>query len=62
MPIITEYAKVEAGVVVNMIVADQAHVDTRDDGPWILTPYDGSTGKVGLGYTYDGTNFEAPVV
>jgi len=59
---ITEYAKVAAGVVTSMIIADQTHVDARSDGPWILTPYDGSTGKVGIGYTYDGTTFAAPVV
>lgn len=56
----TEYAKVVDGVVVNVIVADALHIATRADGPWILTPYNGSTGKVGMGCTYDGANFAAP--
>lgn len=55
-----EYAKVVDSLVVNVIVADQEHIDTRDDGPWVLTPYDGTTGKVGIGYSYDGINFTAP--
>ena len=58
----TEYAKVVSGIVVSVIVADQAHVDVRNDGPWILTPYDGSTGKVGIGYTHDGSTFAEPVI
>lgn len=57
-----EYAKVEDGVVVQVIVAEQPHIDIRDDGPWILTPYDGEVGKVSIGYIYNNQTeeFAAP--
>jgi hypothetical protein len=57
----TEFAKVESGIVVNVIVADQSHVDTRDDGPWVLTPYDGNSGAVGVGYKSSGSLFISPI-
>lgn len=51
-----EYAKVEAGVVTMVIVAEQDHIDTRSDGPWVLTP-----AKVGIGYKGEGALFLAPL-
>lgn len=61
MPTITEYAKVEGGVVTSIIVAGQSAIDAREDGPWTLTPYNGSTGKVGIGYQCDGGLFLASI-
>ena len=61
MPTISEYAKVEAGVVTSAIVADSEHIASRSDGPWVLTPYDGSIGKVGIGYKSSGSMFLAPL-
>jgi hypothetical protein len=56
----TTYAIIEAGVVVNMVVWD-GNTET-----W--QPPDGSTAEllpdgspISIGYTFDGTNFAAPV-
>ena len=48
------YAKTESGVVTEVIVAEQAHVDTLS-GTWVQTSYNGSIRKnyAGKGYTYD---------
>ena len=57
------YAKTESGVVTEVIVAEQAHVDTLS-GTWVQTSYNGSIRKnyAGIGYTYDSTKdaFIAP--
>lgn len=48
----TEYAKLdENGVVLQVIVADSLFVATLT-GTWVLTPYNGTTGKVGVGNLY----------
>jgi len=49
------YAQVIAGIVVNVIVADADFVATQTDKTYVEY-----TGSVGIGFTYDGTNFIAP--
>ena len=48
------FAKIESGVVTEVIVAEQAHIDTLS-GTWVQTSYNGSIRKnfAGKGYTYD---------
>ena len=57
------FAKIESGVVTEVIVAEQAHIDTLS-GTWVQTSYNGSIRKnyAGIGYTYDSTKdaFIAP--
>ena len=57
------YAKTESGVVTEVIVAEQAHIDTLS-GTWVQTSYNGSIRKnyAGIGYAYDSTKdaFIAP--
>lgn len=60
------YAKVENGVVTNVLVAEQAFVDTQA-GTWVQTSYNTHGGQhtfggtplrknyAGIGYTYDST-------
>lgn len=47
-----KFLKVEAGIVSKVIVADQAHIDGRDDGPWISAP-----DRVGVGFKASGELF-----
>jgi hypothetical protein len=49
------YAQIVNGVVVNVIVADADFVATQTDKTYVEY-----TGSVGIGFTYDGTNFIAP--
>lgn len=56
MPITTEYAQVTSGLVTWVIVADAAHIATRADGTWILTP-----SHVENGYSYLNGIFAAPL-
>ena len=57
------FAKIESGVVAEVIVAEQAHIDTLS-GTWVQTSYNGSIRKnyAGKGYTYDSSKdaFIAP--
>ena len=57
------FAKIESGVVTEVIVAEQAHIDTLS-GTWVQTSYNGSIRKnyAGIGYAYDSTKdaFIAP--
>ena len=48
------YAKIESDIVTEVIVAEQAHVDTLS-GTWVKTSYNESIRKnyAGIGYTYD---------
>ena len=48
------YAKIESDIVTEVIVAEQAHVDTLG-GTWVKTSYNESIRKnyAGIGYTYD---------
>ena len=48
------FAKIESGVVTEVIVAEQAHIDTLS-GTWVQTSYNASIRKnfAGKGYTYD---------
>lgn len=50
------FAKIESGVVTEVIVAEQSHIDTLS-GNWVQTSYNGSIRKnfAGKGYTYDST-------
>jgi len=50
----SHFAKIESGVVTEVIVAEQAHVDTLS-GTWVQTSYNGSIRKnyAGKGYAYD---------
>jgi len=60
---VAHFAKIESGVVTEVIVAEQAHIDTLS-GTWVQTSYNGSIRKnyAGIGYTYDSTKdaFIAP--
>ena len=51
------YAKVESGVVTEVIVAEQEHIDTLS-GTWIQTSYNSNFRKrfAGKGYTYSSTD------
>ena len=57
------FAKIESNIVTEVIVAEQAHVDTLS-GTWVQTSYNGSIRKnyAGIGYAYDSTKdaFIAP--
>lgn len=48
------FAKIESGVVTEVIVAEQEHIDTLS-GTWVQTSYNASIRKnyAGIGYTYD---------
>ena len=48
------FAKIESNIVTEVIVAEQAHVDTLS-GTWVKTSYNESIRKnyAGIGYTYD---------
>jgi hypothetical protein len=48
------YAKIESDIVTEVIVAEQAHVDTLS-GTWVKTSYNSSIRKnyASIGYTYD---------
>ena len=50
------YAKVESGIVTEVIVAEQDFIDTLD-GTWVQTSYNGNIRKnyAGIGMTYDST-------
>ena len=62
----THYAKIEDGVVTNVIVAEQDFIDTQE-GTWVQTSYNTRSGVhlnsktplrknyAGIGYTYDST-------
>lgn len=53
-----EYAKVVAGVVTQVIVADGSFIAALpDSADWVLTPI-----KVGAGFTYADSIFTAPEV
>jgi len=49
------YAQIINGIVVNVIVADADFVATQTDKTYVEY-----TGSVGIGFTYDGTNFIPP--
>jgi hypothetical protein len=63
---LTHYAKIEDGVVTNVIVAEQDFIDTQE-GTWVQTSYNTRSGVhlngktplrknyAGIGYTYDST-------
>lgn len=57
------FAKIESGVVTEVIVAEQAHIDTLSS-TWVQTSYSASIRKnyAGIGYTYDSSKdaFIAP--
>jgi hypothetical protein len=57
------FAKIESNIVTEVIVAEQAHIDTLS-GTWVQTSYNASIRKnyAGIGYTYDPTKdaFIAP--
>lgn len=50
------YAKVESGVVTEVIVAEQEHIDTLS-GTWVQTSYNSNIRKnfAGIGSIYDST-------
>lgn len=56
-----EYALVENGIVLEVVVCDAAFAASQP-GTWVLTPYNSETGegKVGKGFTFDGVNFAPP--
>ena len=50
------FAKIESGVVTEVIVAEQAHIDTLS-GTWVQTSYNSNIRKnfAGIGSIYDST-------
>lgn len=62
------FAKIENGIVINVVVVDNAHEANGQDylnslgleGTWAQTSYNASFGKkfAGIGDTFDGTNFK----
>ncbi len=62
------FAKIENGVVTNVIVVDDAHEANGQtylnslglEGTWVQTSYNANFGKkfAGIGDTYDGKNFK----
>ena len=50
------FAKVEDDIVTQVVVAEQAYIDTKE-GTWVQTSYNASIRKnyAGIGYTYDST-------
>ena len=48
------YAKIEDDIVTQVVVAEQAYIDTKE-GTWVQTSYNASIRKnyAGIGYTYD---------
>lgn len=64
------FAKIEDGVVTNVVVVDNAHEADGEaylnslglEGTWVQTSYNANFGKkfAGIGDTFDGENFRAP--
>jgi hypothetical protein len=50
------YAKIEDDIVTQVVVAEQAYIDTKE-GTWVQTSYNASIRKnyAGIGDTYDST-------
>lgn len=50
----SHFAKIENGIVTEVIVAEQDFIDTLD-GQWVQTSYNANIRKnfAGIGYTYD---------
>jgi hypothetical protein len=50
----SHFAKIENGIVTEVIVAEQDYIDTLD-GQWVQTSYNANIRKnyAGIGYTYD---------
>jgi len=48
------YAKIEDDIVTQVVVAEQAYIDTKE-GTWVQTSYNASIRKnfAGIGHTYD---------
>ena len=63
------FAKIENGIVTNILVVDNQHEtygqqylnDLGLEGTWIQTSYNANFGKkyAGIGDTFDGTNFKS---
>ena len=61
------FAKIEDGIVTNVVVVDNAHEHDGEaflnslglDGTWVQTSYNANFGKkfAGIGDTFDGENF-----
>jgi hypothetical protein len=56
----TNFAVIEDGVVENVIVADSKEVAESATNQTCVEYSEGSS--VGIGWSYDGTNFSAPVI
>lgn len=64
------FAKIENGIVTNVVVVDNAHEANGEaylnslglDGTWVQTSYNANFGKkfAGIGDIFDGTNFKSP--
>jgi hypothetical protein len=62
------FAKIENGIVTNVVVVDNEHEtygeqylnDLGIEGTWVQTSYNANFGKkyAGIGDTFDGTNFK----
>ena len=53
----SHFAKIENGIVTEVIVAEQEYIDTLD-GQWVQTSYNSTIRKnfAGIGFTYDANN------
>jgi len=54
-----EYAVIKDGIIINIIVADSKEIAEQCSG-LSCAEYD-NTSRVRIGWSYDGTNFSAPV-
>ena len=59
----SHFAKIEGGIVTEVIVAEQEFIDTQS-GTWVQTSYNATfrSKYAGSGDIWDGTNFVSPVV
>ena len=53
----SHFAKIENGIVTQVIVAEQDFIDTQE-GTWVQTSYNGNIREkfAGIGFTYDADN------
>ena len=56
----TYAAEISTGIVTEIIVGDYVWANENLSGEWVDCTHDGDL-VVAVGYTYDGTNFTAPI-
>jgi hypothetical protein len=56
----TTFAYIQSGVVINTVIADNNFAQSQVEAGVCDTAVNITGTKVGIGWTYDGTNFTAP--